>query len=153
MTKHLGLNGRRRREAGMSLVETACAVAILAIAIAGLTNVAATTASLHETRLEKDTALRAVEKELSLVASSAFATIQATYNNAGFDVAQDGHGGAGLDALKGDADGKPGHVTVTAPTGDATKLLEVAVRVDWNSRHGPQSVERRVRLARLGTGP
>ena len=45
-----------------SLVETACAVAILAIAIAGLTNVAATSAALHQTRLEKDTALRAVEK-------------------------------------------------------------------------------------------
>ena len=136
----------------MSLVETSCAAAILALAIGGLTNLAATSASLHAFGLEKNVAVRAVERQLATVMASDFATITADWNGDGFAVGMEGAAGSALNAVPGDADGLPGSIAITAPTGDADELVEIEVRVDWNSSNGPAAVARRMRLSRLGSG-
>jgi len=142
----------RRRVAGMSLVETSCATAILALAIGGLTNLAATTAALHQFGVEKSAAVRAIEREIAAIVASDFTKLTANWNGAGFVVQLEGTTGKGLVAQKGDADKLPGSVIVTAPTGDASELVEIEVRVDWVCKHGPTSLVRRVQLSRLGSG-
>ena len=136
----------------MSLVESCCAVAILAVAIAGLTNLAATTAALHQFGKEKGAAVRAVQREIATIAASDFAGLVANFDGAGFAAGLEEAGGTGLRPLEGDDDGMPGRVRVTAPTGNAAQLVEIEVRVDWICRHGPAAVVRRVRLSSLGTG-
>jgi hypothetical protein len=136
----------------MSLVETSCAAAILALAIAGLTNVAATSASLHKLGVQKAAAVRAVERQMAAVVASNFATLPATWNNVGFTAGLEGEAGAALQAVKGDADGLPGSIVVSAPTGKPTELLEILVRVDWQAPHGPAGVSRRLLISRIGTG-
>jgi hypothetical protein len=135
----------------MTLIETICAAAILAVAIVGLTNVTATSAALHRAGVEKSAAMRAAERQLATVVASDFATLQADWNGAGFAVGLEGKGGAALRPLPNDPDGMAGSVQVTAPSGDPAELVEIAVRVDWVSAHGPQALVRRMRLSRLGS--
>ena len=141
-----------------------CAVAVLAVAIVGLTSVAATSAAVHRAGIQKNAAMRSIEKRIATISSTAFANILATYNNRNFDevgiVGVDSvngsiYGGASataLDALATDGDHEPGRITVTVPTGaNAAELLEVLLQVVWQSPCGPETVTRRVRLSRLGT--
>jgi len=125
---------------------------ILALAIIGLTSVAAASANLHQAGIQKSAALRAAERQLATIVATDFATIPATWSGTGFAVGIEGKAGMALRAPPNDADGLPGNVQITAPTGNADELIEIALRVDWISRHGPESVTRRMRLSRLGSG-
>lgn len=144
--------GRRRRERGLTLIETVCAAVVLALAILGLSQVALSANAMQQSGVQKAAALREVERQLATIQSSDFTTIVATYDGAGFGVILDGATAEALPALANDADGRPGLVTVTAPTGDPDALLEVRVRIDWQGRNGPQSVGRTLRLSRVGSG-
>ena len=151
--QHQGPRTRKQRaRAGITLVETVISAAILAVAIAGLTNLSATSAALHQTGVEKDAAVRAAERELSEIIASDFPTIPATWNNAGFNVGLEGEVGNALRAPPGDFDGLPGNVQITAPTGNPAALLDILVTVEWISPHGPEVLARRMRLSRLGSG-
>jgi Tfp pilus assembly protein PilV len=134
----------------MTLIEVLIATVILTTAVLGLSIVSATTNDLRAAGLEKAAALHAVEAQLSAVEATDFAQIIATHNNRGFAVTLPGKVGNALDAVQGDADGLPGIITVTAPTGDAAHLLEIDVKVIWHGRHGNQQVERIMRLSSLG---
>jgi Tfp pilus assembly protein PilV len=134
----------------MTLIETLIATTILTTAVLGLANVAVTTSELHSTGLEKAAAMHAVERELAAVEATNFATIVATHNGRGFSVTLPGETHTALHALKGDVDGLPGSIAITAPTGDPAHLLEIHVRIDWQGRHGAQHVERTLRLSSLG---
>jgi type II secretory pathway pseudopilin PulG len=143
---------RRQREAGFTLVETLIVVTTLAIAVLGLTNVAVSTAQIRQIELQRATAARVLEREIREIESADFATLQATYDNHGFDVVLEGRTVAMLRAVKGDADGLTGHVTVRVPSppNDPTKLLELEVRIDWLGSNGPQHLQRSIRRSRLG---
>jgi hypothetical protein len=149
---HLGTGTRRRARAGITLIETVVAAAILAVAIAGLTNLSATSAALHQTGVEKEAAVRAAERELAEIVASDFPTIPAAWNNVGFTVGLEGHAGNALRAPPGDADGLPGNVQITAPTGQPDQLVDILVTVEWISPHGPETLARRMRLSRIGSG-
>jgi len=151
--QHQGTRNRPRRAcAGITLVETVVAAAILAVAIAGLTNLSATSAALHQTGVEKDAAVRAAERELSEIVASDFPTIPALWNNFGFNVGLEGQAGNALRAPPGDFDGMPGNVQITAPTGQPSELVDILVTVEWISPHGPETLSRRMRLSRIGSG-
>jgi hypothetical protein len=146
------LRDRRRREGGLTLIETVCAAVVLALAILGLSRVALSANEMQQSGVQKAAALREVERQLATVQSSDFASIVATFDGTGFGVILDGAAAEALTAVPNDADGRPGLVTVTAPTGDPDALLEVQVRIDWLGRNGPQSVARTLRLSRVGSG-
>jgi len=135
----------------MTLIETACAAAILALAVAGLTNVSATSAALHRAGVEKAAAMRAAERQLSTILASDFATLTADWDGTGFAAGIEGKAGMALRSLPGDADEMPGSVSITAPTGNAAELVDILVRVEWVSAHGPANLTRRMRLSRLGS--
>jgi hypothetical protein len=134
----------------MSLVELLIATVILTTAVLGLSIVSVTTADLRATGLEKSAALHAVERELAAVEATSFGTIVATHDGRGFSVSLPGAANAALRAIVGDADGLPGTISITAPTGDAAHLLEIRVRIVWQGRHGTQQVARIFRLSSLG---
>jgi hypothetical protein len=140
-----------RRCAGITLIETICAAAILAVAISGLTNLSAASAALHQTGLQKELAVRVAERELATIVSADWADVP-TFDGNDFAVAFEGYGTPALRALPGDADQLPGSVQILAPTGLPAELVEIIVRVDWISPHGPQSLQRRMRLSRIGSG-
>ena len=147
--------GRRRHaaaERGFTLIETLIVASTLAVAILGMSQLSNITSALRRTGLEKAAAARAVDRELATITASNFTQIPATFNNVGFDVILEDSGKAILHPLIGDADGKTGNVTVTAPDGDAGHEVEICVRVDWLGAHGPQHVQRTVRLSALGAG-
>lgn len=136
----------------MTLIETLTVATTLAIAVLGLAQISSAAQSLRATGVQKEAALRALDREVATVVATKFTDIPATWNNVGFAVTLEGKAHAALRALPGDGDGLPGLVSVSAPTGDATKLIEVRVRVDWNGASCPQHVLRIVRLAALGAG-
>ena len=135
----------------MSLIETICAAAILAVGISGLTNLSAASAAMHQTGVEKELAVRIAERQLATIVATDFLNIPA-FDNTGFACAFDGYAVAALRAVPGDADGLAGYVRILAPTGNAAELVEIVVRIDWVSPHGPQTLERRMRLSRIGSG-
>jgi Tfp pilus assembly protein PilV len=141
----------RAGERGITIIETLAAAAILSLAIAGLSNVAANSAAVHKSSQQKEAALRAIEQQLAVITATPIANIPGTYANTGFDVTLDGAQKTSMKALTTDADGQAGYVLVTAPTGNAAELVEVVVGVDWQGMHGTQSVSRRVRVSRLGS--
>jgi prepilin-type N-terminal cleavage/methylation domain-containing protein len=149
MTK---LQARRpRRDHGMTLIEVMIAATILTTAVLGLSVVSVTTNELRATGQEKAAAMHAIERELSAVEATNFATIIATHNGRGFSVTLPGEVNTALRAVKGDADGLPGIISVTAPTGDPAHLLEIRVRILWQGRSGPQQLSRTFRLSSLGS--
>ena len=152
MTSPSRSSPRRRREAGFTLVETLIVVTTLAIAVLGLTNVAVSTTQIRQVEMQRVTAARVLEREICDIESADFATLQATYGDVGFDVVLEGRSTVMLHAVKGDADGRAGHVTVRAPSppNDPTRLLELEVRIDWQGSNGPQHLQRSVRRSRLG---
>lgn len=152
MMKHPGRRIRNSAQAGFTLIETICAAAILSLAIAGLTNLTATSAALRQTGMQKDAAMRAAERQIATIIASDFATIPATWDNFAFTVGIEGKVGNALHAPPGDADNLPGIVRITAPTGDASQLVDIFVTIDWVSPHGPSTLTRRMRLSRLGSG-
>jgi prepilin-type N-terminal cleavage/methylation domain-containing protein len=140
-----------RRQGGMTLIELLVATVILTTGVLGLSVVSVTTGELRASGLEKAAALHAVERELSAVEATPFANIVATHNGRGFSVSLPGEAHAALRALPADADGLPGIISVTAPTGDAAHLLEINVRIIWQGRHGSQQLSRTFRLSSLGS--
>lgn len=134
----------------MTLIEVLIATVILTTAVLGLSMVSATTNDLRAAGLEKAAAMHAAEAQLAAVEATDFTQIIAQHNNRGFAVTLPGKVGNALDAVPGDADGMPGLITITAPTGDAAHLLEIDVKVIWKGRHGSQQVERIMRLSSLG---
>ena len=136
----------------MSLVETSCASTILALAIAGLTNIAATSANIHKLGVQKSAAIRAVERQVATIVASDFDKLIADWNNVGFQAGIDGKAGSALQAPPGDADKLPGRIEVSAPTGQPSELIEIFVRVDWLAPSGRATVSRRLLLSRLGSG-
>jgi hypothetical protein len=143
---------RRRRESGFSLVETLCVSTTLTVAVLGMTQVAVTATTLHQVGVQKAAAIEQVEEELGTILSTDFEDVAATHHLRGFGVRLDGATNDAFRAIAGDADGQPGLVTVSAPTGNAAELLEVRVRLDWIGVNGPQHLERVQRLSRLGAG-
>lgn len=132
----------------MTIVESMIASALLAIGIASLTNVSAATARLQQAGRLKSAALRALDTRIAMVQSTAFANLQGL-DGTGFDVA-DVVGGVTLSTVPGDDDGDVGAIRVTAPTGDASRLLEVEITVAWQGGNGPCTLVRRVRRSRIG---
>jgi hypothetical protein len=141
-----------RARRGLTLIETVCAATVLTVAVLGLSQVALTSNELRESGATKAAALRAVQQQVAQVQATDFAALLATWDGAAFDVLLDGATHAGLVPQANDADGRAGSVVVTAPTGQPGELLEVLVRVDWAGANGPQSVARRLRVSRIGSG-
>ena len=152
MTDPAGSRRRRRAASGFTLVEVLVVASMLAIAILGMTQISNVSAALRVSGREKAAAVRTLDREVAAVEATNFASIPTLWNNTGFDVTLEDKGKAILHPLPGDADGKPGVVTIFAPNGDPSQLLEIRVRVDWNGTHGPQHVQRTVRLSALGAG-
>lgn len=152
MMNHPGRRLRNSARSGFTLIETVCAAAILALAIAGLTNLTATSAALRQTGEQKDAAVRAAESQIATIVAADFATIPGTFDNTGFAVTLDGKVANALRPLPGDADNLPGIVRITAPTGNPAELVDIFVTVEWISPHGPETLTRRMRLSRLGSG-
>jgi prepilin-type N-terminal cleavage/methylation domain-containing protein len=142
--------GHSKHRGGFTLIEVLIATVILTTAVLGLANVSVTTGELRNTGVQKAAALHSVERELAAVAATPFANIQATHDGRGFSVTLPGEANAALHALKTDADGLPGVIHVTAPTGDPAHLLQIRVVIDWQGRSGPQHFERTVRLSSIG---
>jgi len=142
--------GNKRGIGGFTLIEVLVATVILVTAVLDLAQVSVATNQLHSTGLEKAAAIHAVERELAAVAATNFTTITATHDTRGFSVTLPGMVNAALRSIKGDADGLPGTIRITAPTGDPAHLLEIRVVIDWQGRHGPQHYERTIRLSSLG---
>ncbi len=138
-----------RQQRGLTIVETMVAAAILAIGISSLASVAGTSARLHQAGVQKAAALRGLDTEIATIQGASFATIS-TYNGATFDIRVDGNTHNALAALASDADHHVGGVSVTAPTGNAAELVEVAVSVNWVGTNGNCSLVRRFRRSRLG---
>jgi prepilin-type N-terminal cleavage/methylation domain-containing protein len=144
--------GRRARgQGGMTLIELLVATVILTTGVLGLSIVSVTTNELRASGLEKAAALHAVERELAAVEATDFANIVLTHNGRGFSVSLPGEANTALRALTADADGLPGIITITAPTGDPAHLLEIHVRIIWQGRHGSQQLSRTFRLSSLGS--
>jgi hypothetical protein len=137
----------------MTLVETMCSATVLAVAIAALSNLSASAGALHLTGTQKAAALRTVERQLAQIAATPFDDMQATWDGASFGVTLEGKAAEALRAFANDADGQPGAIAVTAPTGLPSELLEIQVRADWISPNGPQSLARRLRVSRVGSAP
>jgi prepilin-type N-terminal cleavage/methylation domain-containing protein len=152
MTDPAGSAKRRHPASGFTLVEVLVVATMLAVAILGMTQISNVSAALRVSGREKAAAVRTLDREVAAVEATNFASIPTLWNNTGFDVTLEDKGKAILHSLPGDADGKPGVVTIFAPNGDPSQLLEIRVRVDWNGTHGPQHVQRTVRLSALGAG-
>lgn len=143
---------KRRRSGGFTLIEVMVVATMLAFAILGMSQISNVTAALRVAGREKSAAVRTLDREVAAIQATNFAAIPARWNNTGFEVALEDKGRAILHPLAGDIDGMPGNVAVSAPNGDPLQLLEVRVRIDWNGSHGPQHVQRIVRLSALGAG-
>ena len=52
----------------MTLIETICAAAILAVGISGLTNLSAASAAMHQTGVQKELAVRVAEQRREVTA-------------------------------------------------------------------------------------
>jgi hypothetical protein len=143
---------KRCRAGGFTLVEVLVVATTLAVAILGMSQISSISAALRKSGQEKAAAVRALDREVAIVTATNFTAIPGTWNNAGFEVTLEESGKAILHPLAGDADNMTGNVVVTAPTGDASKLIEIRVRIDWAGTHGPQHVQRIVRLSALGAG-
>ncbi len=146
---------RRARCRGLSLLETVVASAILAVGVASLTSVAATSARLHQSGQQKNAALRSLDAQLATIESTAFAGLGALDGQT-FVVdpaaAPSSSGGDPRESTQGGTTVEPatGAIAVTAPTGDAGELVEVAVSLTWQGMNGPQTMVRRLRRSRLG---
>ncbi len=145
----------RARCRGLSLLETVVASAILAVGVSSLTNVAATSARLHQSGQQKNAALRSLDAQLATIESTDFAGLAALdgqtfvvdpaaapWSNSG-DSSGSTEGGTV-------AESATGAIAVTAPTGNAGELVEVAVALTWQGLSGPQTMVRRLRRSRLG---
>ncbi len=143
---------RRRSSGGFTLIEVMVVAMMLAVAILGMSQISNVSAALRALGREKAAAVRTLDRQVAAIQATNFAAIPARWNNTGFEVALEDKGRAILHPLPGDADGMPGNVSVSAPNGDPSQLLEIRVRIDWNGAHGPQHVQRIVRLSALGAG-
>ena len=148
---------RRVRCRGLSLLETVVATAILAVGVASLTSVAATSARLHQSGQQKNAALRSLDAQLATIESTAFTGLAALDGQTFVvDPAAAPSSSGGSDGRHptqgGTTSGEPatGAIAVSAPTGDAGELVEVAVTLTWQGMNGPQTMVRRLRRSRLG---
>jgi hypothetical protein len=143
-----------RRRDGFTLIDVLVSTSLLLTAALGMTAVTAFIAQMRGVDRERVAALRALDREAAAVELCPFDELLAVQDGRGFPVLKDDAGRVKLRALNGDADGLPGSVTVSvAPdVGDASRLLEVTLRVDWIGSSGPQAVSRTLRISRLGAG-
>ena len=143
---------RRRHSSGFTLVEVLVVATMLAVAILGMSQISHVSAALRVAGREKSAAIRTLDREVASIQATNFAAIPGRWDNTGFEVTLEEKGRSILHPLPGDVDGLPGNVAVSAPNGDPSQLLEIRVRIDWNGTHGPQHVQRTVRLSALGAG-
>lgn len=125
------------KQNGFGLVEAVTAIAVLGIAFSGLLASMVSILRLNKMSAEHALAANAANQTVEAVQSAVYSTIPGTYSNLGFDV-------PGLPAQDGDADGKPGLVTV-----DSTDpaLYLVTVTVAWKSRVGNYRVRLDTKVA------
>lgn len=153
MTRHLehprSVRRRRHRTRGITLVEAMVASAVLAVGVVSLTSVAANSVRLHQAGEKKSAAIRSLEAQIATIESTPFAGLAAldaaTFDLDGAIAAEGGYpqGGVGAGAISG-------VVSVDAPTGDPTALLEITVSLTWQGMSGPVVMTRRIRRSALG---
>jgi prepilin-type N-terminal cleavage/methylation domain-containing protein len=144
--------GERHRSGGFTMIEVLVVATMLAVAILGMSQISQVSAALRVAGREKAAAIRTLDREVASIQATNFASIPTRWDNTGFEVTLEDKGRAILHPLPGDVDGMPGNVAISAPNGDPAQLLEIRVRIDWNGTHGPQHVQRTVRLSALGAG-
>ncbi|MBL8843930.1 MAG: prepilin-type N-terminal cleavage/methylation domain-containing protein [Planctomycetes bacterium] len=141
----------RRRQRGLTIVETLIAATILAVGIVSLTNLLGASARLNQSGREKEAALAALGTQVAALQSADFDDL-AALDGADFAAGAATEGsGLLLRPPAGDADLQAGEIAVTAPTGEPLRLLELVVSVTWQGANGVHTLARRVRRSRLGS--
>jgi hypothetical protein len=141
-----------RRRGGFTLIDVLVGTSLLVTAALGMSGVAASTMQMRRVNEERVAALQALDREATLIEAAPFDDLLAVHDGRGFGVASEATGRTLLRAQAGDGDGLPGLVTVSVPgaPGDANRLLDVTLRIDWVAGFAPQSVARTLRLSRIG---
>jgi type II secretory pathway pseudopilin PulG len=139
-------------ERGFALPDTLMAIAVVAVAVGSLASAAVSSSQLRRTVAEKSVALQVLKDEIREIESTPFVEIMDSHHERTFLVDPEGRGESVLNVRAGAKDGRPGLITVSVPNppGDAARLLDVLVRIEWESRTGPQSMARTIRISRLG---
>jgi hypothetical protein len=118
-------------EAGVSLVELMLLLAAAAVFISALLSGVVALGSERHVREERLLAFGACTNMLENLRQTPIAQLPAA-DGRGFAVAGLNGSGVGLQALPGDPDGLPGHITVRPESTYGTEVLyRVTVAVDW----------------------
>ena len=127
---------------------------VLVTAALGMTSVAASTAQMRRLNEERAAATRALDREAARLEAGPYDDLMDQHDGRGFGVDADGVWPESLRAIPDDEDGLPGSIAVSVPDepGDANRLLDVTVRIDWVAGFSPQNVSRTLRISRLGAG-
>lgn len=143
---------RTRRDQGFSLIDVLIANTILVITVLGLCATGSKIGDVQRTTRERLWIERALQEKAQEVEATSFQDLVATYDGAGFDVFGPGEAGKAFATLPGDGDEFVGSISVKAaePYADASKLVEVEIRVDAKGK-SEWHLRRVLRLSRGGT--
>ena len=139
--------GRSSFRAGFTLLEMMIGSIVMSVSLVGMLGVIGAgfgmSRSARELTQAKDAAVRKLEQIRELSRTN-FAQVQANYT--GTSAARN-FAVPPLSATVGDADGRPGRVTVVSSALGGASLLDVTIRVDWRGANGPRSYELQSRLS------
>lgn len=147
------LDGKRRRQEGLGLLDVVVGMALLAVAVMSAAQLVLDTNNMRRTidiqRLVSDT----LDSELKRIEVTPFAEIVATHQDRAFEVASQDR--LILQPPQGDPDGLPGMVIVDIPEppGDASALLNVHVEIEWSDRGGTHRNTRSTLISHVGASP